>query len=174
MLTWPLSYKRPLKRWQVLRYIARYFRLHLWLGLAATAYAALGWGIIGIPLSSSPVAFAIKLGLTFSAPVNLIVVPLAYALLERLPARATVLRYLGIVSAFGWPYICVYVLRWVDAAALLNALRGDPFVAEILIVPLMGFSALAGLSCAMLFNRFGGIREAADVAAALRSTPKED
>jgi hypothetical protein len=102
------------------------------------------------------------------------VVPLAYCLLERLPARAAILRYVGIVSGFAWPYICMYVLGWIDAAPLMTSLRGGYFVAEILVIPLMGFAALAGLSCASLFNRVGAITSVSDLAGILRSAPKKE
>jgi hypothetical protein len=157
-----------------LRFIARYFEHYLWLALAATTYAIVGWTILGVPLAQSPIAFGLTVGLAFSAPVNLLVVPIAYRLLDQLPARPTALRYIGMLTGLAWPHLCVQFWGGLVRDSLNTSWRGGDLTADFVLIPLMAFSALGGLWCAKFFNRYGDIASISEVMACWRSAPGKD
>jgi hypothetical protein len=155
-------------------FIARYYHHYIWLALAATALAVVGWIILSIPLASSPLPFGIKFGLACSGPVNFLVIPLVYHLLPHRPDSALFLRTVGLITGFGAPYLCVLVWRQYDMAGLIPRLRGDNIVDNFLLIPFMVYGALAGIACAKFFVRFGDLASIFDINAVVRAAQGRD
>jgi len=140
--------------------MARYFHHDIWLASAATILAVIGWIILFIPLSPSPLVSGLKFGLAFSGPVNFIVVPLAYHLLLHRPDGATFLRVIGLAAGFAMPYLSVLVWRPQDMFGRLPLSQGDNIAIDMLLIPFMVLGALAGICARRLslglarFHRF--------------------
>ena len=157
-----------------MRFIARYCGHYVWLALAATALAVIGWTILFTPIVPSALAFGIKFGLAFSGPVNFIIIPLAYHLLPHRPDGATFLRVIGLVTGFAAPYLCVLLWQRYDIESLIPYWRGDNIAGYLILIPFLVFGALAGISCAKFFARFGGISSIFDINAMVRARQAQD
>jgi len=154
--------------------MARYFHHDIWLASVATILAVIGWIILFIPLSPTPLVSGLKFGLVFSAPVNFIVVPLAYRLLPHQPDGATFLRVVGLAAGFATPYLSIFVWRPQDMFGRLPLSQGDNIANNLLLIPFMVLGALAGITYAKAFIRFGEVSSLFDLRAVMTTEPNRD
>jgi hypothetical protein len=160
-------------------FLKRYFGWYLWLGVYTTAIG----GLIGLLCFSVPflpflVIFFFSVyppALVFAAPLNLVMLPVAFHRLRANPRRRMWLRLTGIVGGFFSP-ILPGVLAWcawnpVGSFPVLFACRtAEPFLDRMeSMTGLLIVGSIAGFFCGGLFDKHGDRGSIFDVNEALRS-----
>ena len=156
-------------------FLKRYFGWYLWLGLYTTVLGALvGVAFFVFPWAPVIIMFfggVAMVALAFSAPLNLVVLPIAFHILRDRPGRAAALRMVGAVGGF---------LSIPPVAAVLGLVRDsgpwqpwilpgwDAFAAALpMLLTFSLIGAVAGMVCAKRFYRHGDAGSLFDINAAL-------
>jgi hypothetical protein len=145
-------------------FLKRYFGWYLWLGFYATAIGALA----GIACFSFPFLpfLIVALGrilpaaLAFAAPLNIVMLPIAFHLLRNRAGRTKWLRIVGAIGGFLSPTLAAIAWGLIDPAGPWTVTIDPAELARLwqYAPAMIGFSvvgSIAGLVCARLFHKHG-------------------
>jgi hypothetical protein len=159
-------------------FLRRYFGWYLWLGSYATAIGA----VAGIACFSFPFLpiLIVALGrilpaaLAFAAPLNLVMLPIAFHILREREARTARLRVIGAIGGFVSPTLAALAWGLIDPTGPWTVVVDPLELARLwqYAPAMIAFSiagSIAGLVCARLFHKHGDKPSLFDVNAALES-----
>ena len=151
--------------------VKRYLGWYLWLGSFTTfAGAIIGCALFGcLIFFFLAILMGFKLGLIISAPVNLVILPIAFHLSRASSHRASIMRLSGGIAGCATPVIAILLLRQVAPQILPPGLSGLAPVDDISLLPLMGTGIAAGIWCGWFFERRGDNSSIFDVNAGLEA-----
>ena len=167
-------------------FLRRYFGWYLWLaGYSAAIGALVGIACFAVPFLPILILLFLKLfpvAFVYAAPLNFIVLPVAFHAFRNSPRRRTALRAIGLLGGFLSPIVAGLAWSLVDShGPWLTPWRwlmpwGPPEAFSDLAPIMILFSAvgaIAGLVCARLFDKHGDKPSFFDVNAALDALRNE-
>jgi hypothetical protein len=163
-------------------FLRRFFGWYLWLaGYSAVIGALVGMACFTVPFLPFLVVFffyIFPVALAYAAPLNFIVLPVAFHALRTSAKRRTALRVVGLLGGFLSPAVAGLAWGLIDLRSPWATLWRQPFpeafwhLSEIMIV-FSAVGAIAGLVCARLFDKHGDKPSVFDVNAALDALRKD-
>jgi hypothetical protein len=159
-------------------FLKRFFGWYLWLGIYTSAIGAL----VGMLCFSFPllplliVAFfgIFPAGLVFAAPLNLIILPVAFHLCRNSTRRAVALRLTGLLGGFVSPTLGGLTWDALHPNGPVTFVTPPADLSQLwqywsVMVAFGAVGAIAGIICARLFHKHGDRASVFDVNAALDS-----
>jgi hypothetical protein len=139
----------------MLLFLRRYCGWYFWLGLYTSIIGALigmaCFAIFFLLIVLAGIAHLFPWAFAFAAPLNLVMLPIAFHLLCDHPDRKSSLQLVGLIGGFVSPTLGLLVLGIFnrEARTMLGNLTS--------LVAILGIAgSIAGAMCARLWNRRGG------------------
>jgi hypothetical protein len=159
-------------------FLKRYVGWYLWLGCYATAIGAVAgmacFSFPFLPILIVSLGRILPAALAFAAPLNLMMLPIAFHVLKNRDSRATRLRVVGAIGGFASPTLAALVWGLIDPTGPWTIVVNPAELARLwqYAPAMIAFSiagSIAGLVCAGLFDKHGDRPSLFDINAALES-----
>jgi hypothetical protein len=165
-------------------FLERYFGWYLWLAAYCTVIGALVglacFTIVLLPLFLwfAPVLAVLfaPAGLAYAAPLNVLVLPVAFHCLRHSQHRQALLQLVGILGGFVSPGLVMLAAELADpdkTSSITRALllTAQPNLARLALLSVAG--AIAGVVCAKLFHKHGSKPSLFDINANLEALRRD-